>query len=94
MNRSNDNAPRVKYSEKLRDPRWQKIRLQVFERDQWACQICMDSESTLAVHHKYYTPNTEPWDYPLDALITLCESCHSTEYELRPKAEQALLHAL
>ena len=82
------------YVEKLKDPRWQKKRLEVFERDEWGCQSCMDSESTLHVHHRYYLPNTEPWDYPLDALLTLCENCHERERQERPEYEKMLLSAL
>jgi hypothetical protein len=37
----------MKYSDKLKDPRWQKKRLEVFERDGWCCQCCGDSESPL-----------------------------------------------
>lgn len=35
---------RSNYAEKLRDPRWQKLRLQVMERDEWMCEICYDHE--------------------------------------------------
>jgi len=64
------------YSEKLKDPRWQKKRLQILERDAWVCSECYSGVKTLHVHHKYYTPNTEPWDYDESALTTLCEDCH------------------
>lgn len=67
------------YAEKLKDPRWQKKRLEILQRDEWACQKCFDSESTLVVHHRLYFPNAEPWDYPDDLLITLCENCHEEE---------------
>jgi hypothetical protein len=70
-----------KYSDKLRDPRWQKKRLEVFERDNFCCQCCFDSGSTLAVHHLRYITGNEPWDYPNDMLLTLCEGCHNAEYE-------------
>lgn len=30
----------------------------------------------LHVHHKYYVDGRKPWDYPNDALITLCSECH------------------
>ena len=83
-----------KYSEKFKDPRWQKRRLQVLERDEWMCQICFDNESTLNVHHRYYYKNTNPWDYPLSALSTLCEECHQIETEKRPFLEKSLLHEL
>jgi|SRR5450759_5112281 len=85
---------RSAYSEKLRDPRWQKARLLVLERDGWACQLCFNTEATLHVHHKYYQPNVEPWDYPSEALVTLCEVCHDDETESRPEAERALLFEL
>lgn len=31
----------------------------------------------LQVHHKYYILNRFPWEYKDDALITLCNWCHS-----------------
>jgi hypothetical protein len=92
---SNDrNTRREEYLAKLRDPRWQKMRLQVFERDKFACQMCFDTESTLHVHHRYYEAGKEPWDYPMEALVTLCESCHESETELRPGEERLLLETL
>ena len=73
-------AKEITYSEKLKDPRWQKKRLRILERDKWVCQICGDPDSTLNVHHKAYT-NSEPWDTPDEYLITLCEGCHELETE-------------
>lgn len=63
------------YPEKLKDPRWQKKRLQIFERDNWTCQKCNDKDSTLHVHHLKYHKN--PWDVSDDFLVTLCHECHS-----------------
>lgn len=31
----------------------------------------------LHVHHKYYVKASLPWEYPDDALITLCMDCHT-----------------
>lgn len=67
------------YSEKLRDPRWQKKRLEILSRDEWTCQGCGDDKSTLHVHHRWYETGNEPWDYSNAALVTLCEECHETE---------------
>jgi hypothetical protein len=94
MNQQKQDHKQTKYSDKLKDPRWQKVRLKVFERDEWACQICFDKESQLKVHHKYYLQDKEPWDYPLNAFVTLCERCHAEEWENRPEAEHALMQAL
>lgn len=65
------------YSEKLRDPRWQKMRLNVMGRDCFACRHCSSKEKTLNVHHHYYTKGAMPWEYDPDVLITLCEDCHA-----------------
>lgn len=70
---------KISYSEKLKDPRWQKKRLQIMDRDGFKCQLCDDEKSTLNVHHKYYIFGRDPWDYNDELLITLCESCHETE---------------
>ena len=64
------------YSKKLQHPKWQKKRLRILERDCWTCQICKDTDSPLHVHHRWYEKNREPWDYPDEALTTLCEKCH------------------
>jgi hypothetical protein len=66
----------LEYSIKLKDPRWQKKRLEIFKRDDWACRRCHSTVKTLTIHHRYYNYGIEPWEYPDDALITLCQDCH------------------
>jgi len=80
------------YSEKLRDPRWQKLRLEVMQRDNFCCQDCGNNEATLNVHHFEY--HGDPWDTPTDFLITLCENCHKVEGLHRERVEKELLTAL
>ena len=63
------------YSDLLKDPRWQKKRLEILNRDNWTCQECGDTEETLHVHHKSYK-GSDPWDTPDSDLITYCQSCH------------------
>lgn len=70
------------YKEKLLDPRWQKKRLEILERDEWCCQKCFDSENTLHVHHRLYGRGKEPWEVDNDLLVTLCAECHQEETEL------------
>lgn len=71
----------VSYSEKLRDPKWQKMRLQIMERDKFTCCHCQDTEKTLNVHHLTYTKGAAPWEYEQSNLITLCEDCHELAEE-------------
>lgn len=64
------------YYEKLKDPRWQKMRLAIMERDCFACTECGDQKATLHIHHRYYVSGRDPWEYPKWSLTTLCENCH------------------
>lgn len=63
------------YLEKLQDPRWQKKRLEVMQRDNFTCVCCGDKETTLNVHHLKYTG--KPWEAPNESLITTCKHCHT-----------------
>ena len=63
------------YSDKLKNPKWQKFRLEVFQRDGFACRFCGDKESTLHAHHLQY--NGQPWEANIEDVITLCDKCHS-----------------
>jgi len=69
------------YQEKLKDPRWQKKRLEIMERDGWQCQHCKDKLSTLTVHHIYYLGYIDPWEYDDHMMTTLCDKCHNEEHE-------------
>jgi hypothetical protein len=67
------------YADKLRDPRWQRKRLEVMERDGWKCVSCRETEATLNVHHLRYSVTGNPWDIDAKYLSTLCEGCHKAE---------------
>lgn len=71
------------YSQKLKDPRWQKKRLDILNRDDWTCRKCENKESTLHVHHKVYIKGKDPWEYPAKFLITLCDSCHEDWHRMK-----------
>ena len=64
------------YIEKLRDPRWQRLRLKCLEKSEWTCSWCSDKKSNLQVHHGYYRKSATPWSYPQKTLHVLCDSCH------------------
>ena len=69
-------ADKKTYWEKLKDPRWQKKRLEILGAADFACELCGNKEETLNVHHGYYRKGADPWDYPTDSLHCLCETCH------------------
>lgn len=64
------------YGEKLKDPRWQKRRLEALQADGFTCQMCGTKEIELHVHHFYYNKNGNPWDVEDHGLITYCKDCH------------------
>lgn len=65
------------YQEKLKDPRWQKKRLEILTRDGWRCTHCYREDRPLHVHHPFYIKNKDPWEYSNPFLFTLCEDCHN-----------------
>lgn len=76
------------YSDKLRDPRWQKLRLEIMQRDRFTCLFCgsgLTGGKNLQVHHILYK-RRDPWDYPEYLYQTVCENCHEERQELTDKA--------
>jgi len=71
------------YSELLKHPKWQKKRLEIFERDKFECRSCMANDKTLHVHHINYEDGKKPWQYPDSNLITLCEKCHEVVHSMK-----------
>ena len=65
----------MKYSKQLEDERWQVKRRKILQRDDFKCTEC-NNEDSLNVHHLYYAHFKMAWQYPNDALITLCNKCH------------------
>jgi len=77
------------YAEKLRDPRWQKKRLYILERDNWCCQSCATDTRNLQVHHLFYAKR-DPWDYPDEAYQTLCDECHKQRQDIVDRSVEDL----
>lgn len=73
------------YSELLKDPRWQRRRLEIMQRDMFECTVCEDKTSTLHVHHKVYRKGLKPWEAPDGDLVTVCESCHELYEEQKSR---------
>jgi 5-methylcytosine-specific restriction endonuclease McrA len=67
----------MEYDELLKDPRWQRKRLEAMQADKFTCQMCFRSDKPLNVHHKKYIQGAAPWEYDTSDLITLCEKCHA-----------------
>jgi hypothetical protein len=68
---------KMNYCKLLKSKRWSAKRAIILKRDNYTCAICKSNEK-LCVHHTYYyLPPIEPWKYPDDCYMTLCEDCHN-----------------
>ena len=70
----------LSYEDLLKTEEWREKRQKILNRDNNKCVYCGKTHN-LQFHHKYYSkyPNgfrVYPWNYPDDALITLCDECH------------------
>lgn len=64
------------YYELLKDPRWQKKRLEVMNAAEFTCEVCGSTDRMLSIHHSYYEKGLKPWEYPSQSLHCLCDECH------------------
>jgi hypothetical protein len=84
---SMDRPPRIiqgmaDYAARLRTPEWKGRRDCIVSRDGGKCKLCGRSGDDgawdkLDVHHRYYIIGRQPWEYPDEALWTLCRDCHT-----------------
>lgn len=66
------------YGMQLKTDQWRDRREEIKRRDGYICQRCPSNhhERRLEVHHLYYRLGLAAWEYPDDALQTLCSVCH------------------
>jgi hypothetical protein len=76
------------YSDQLLHPYWKIKRLQILERDNNECQICIIGE-VLQIHHRRYFKDSLAWEYSNENLITLCRDCHQL-FETNKKSKKQL----
>jgi 5-methylcytosine-specific restriction endonuclease McrA len=68
------------YRELLLDPRWQKKKAEILQRDGYRCTRCKSGTKTLHVHHTQYFKGCNPWEYDNVYLLTVCSGCHLDEH--------------
>jgi len=70
----------ISWSEQYKHPNWQRMRLLIFNRDNFICQSCSNHHRLLHVHHTKYSKNKFIWEIDPSTLVTLCEVCHSQKH--------------
>jgi len=73
------------YTQQLRSKEWKAYRKRIIQLDSGQCRRC-NNEQFLHVHHKYYTKGLKPWEYPVEAVETLCRGCHAAEHGIVDKS--------
>lgn len=68
--------------DQYKSPQWQRRRLEAFEKFEWTCQRCLETNSQLHLHHKRYVRGRKLWEYADDELLVLCNACHEREHAL------------
>lgn len=76
------------YSEKLKDPRWQRKRLEILSRDGFKCRECKTETESLHVHHCFYRKDKDPWEYDDFVLISLCDECHKMRHLIESSVKE------
>lgn len=69
---------KIPYWQQLQDPRWQEARLRILERAGFRCEVCSEKPEWegLEIHHRYYQKGLMAWEYPPEALVSVCKKCH------------------
>lgn len=75
----------MSYSDLLKDRRWQRKRLEVFNDANWKCRHCGSNDNSIPLHahHSLYLPGHAPWEYSHGEIISLCNLCHAQEHGKR-----------
>ena len=82
--------PKLTYVEKLQDVRWKRRRDDLLRKSNWTCCECgeplTEGRMDLQVHHVVYISCLDPWMYPDELLLVLCDWHHKE----RQAVEQAI----
>ena len=74
------------YSEYLKNPKWQKKRLEILSRDNFSCVVCgngIDTDTQVHVHHLLYRKGCMPWEYEINDMRVLCRMCHQRIHNIQ-----------
>ena len=58
----------------------------VFESANWKCSECGEDNLELHAQHTFNDSRENPWDYPVNTIKCLCDSCYSKARELNREA--------
>jgi hypothetical protein len=63
------------YANQLDSEPWKKFSRSIRSlRD--VCECCRQKHGPLQVHHLFYDPQRQPWEYTNEEVMVLCKACH------------------
>jgi hypothetical protein len=71
------------YEKMLKYPEWIERKSEVIILFKQACDLCNSTTNGIELHHKYYVSDRYPWEYPENAFMVLCKSCHLAYHKLK-----------
>lgn len=77
------------YADKLKNPLWQKKRLEILDRDNFKCVHCESQDRELHVHLKYDFKK-EIWELDNDCYETVCKLCHEQITDVNNRFKNAI----
>lgn len=80
----------MNYAQQIKDPRWQRKRLEVLELHNFQCQKCRSKDEELHVHHPFYKRWAMIWEYDKKELECLCHKCHKDGHEIDEQIKKEL----
>ncbi len=82
------------YHDEMRDPRWQRKRLQILSDADFTCEECRNQEKELNVHHSAYLRGIPAWQHPDSLLHCLCRDCHKQRQEVEESLKLEMMKRL
>jgi len=67
------------YAAKIQHPDWAKFS-KTIRQHRNICECCK-SDGPLQVHHLFYDPARELWEYAEEEVVVLCQPCHAAIHE-------------
>ena len=68
------------YGKQIQSEKWIQFSKQIRSlRD--VCECCRQGDRQLQVHHLFYDPARDLWDYTNEELVVLCDTCHRDLHE-------------
>ena len=80
----------MEWKDQYKHPNWQKKRLEALEAADFTCERCTGEEKQLHVHHKRYVKGRMIWEYSIDELEVLCDTCHEDAHAFKDELQAVL----